>query len=204
MSVSSEFVLFTESDFNLLRPETSGIKRRMLNMFSNFRKVQIIDIHNSKKMCQSSNKIRFCTCENSTPKKIIHNKKSRRFKRNSALIETDVKAHLTWHLYRKIEGTYENAATMDGMFFEPLHQITEELTPEFIVQNMNTENCFDFDYQPVEGDELHIWTNHEKHIKSTFPSGYLSFLFTNNQWEIGSSLSFDNEEILKGKVKIEE
>jgi hypothetical protein len=113
-------------------------------------------------MCQHLKKMTLCTC--AAKVEVVHNKKSRR---NKNKVFPDNK--LTWTLYQYL-GAYDSG--MDGMLMEPSYRITAELTFEYILAELNARNCFDFEYNPNEGDNLIFYG----------PQGFMSFIFGNNRW----------------------
>lgn len=158
-------------------------------------------------MCKPTKNIKFCTCINE-PKKIIHNKKSRRFKRNFDAT-AQLKKNLIWTLHRlqKMATVSIDSnlpfATMEGMIRMPESEITPEITNETISKALNESDCFDFEYQPVEGDQIKIRFEIEKRRRLN-PNGYLSFIYKNGIWE-ANTYGFESLEFVKeGKVKIVE
>ena len=95
---------------------------------------------------------------------ILHNKNSRR---NKVKIESE----FIWTLY-KFEGT--NDITLDGFINFPVDYINDSLTSDVIILDLNSRNCFDFEYVPNEGDNLII--------KNRNSNKYLSFIYKNELW----------------------
>lgn len=98
-----------------------------------------------------------------------------------------------WHLSRFVG---EQADTMMGSYQFPSKDIGNGLNVEWILLNLNIENCFDFDYTPDEGDSLTISTN-------VILGPYISFIFKNNEWSIDHYSPFHDETtiICKGIIK---
>ena len=139
-------------------------------------------------MCQKASQITFCTCE--LEGKVIHNKKSRR---NAMNPQQEVKSY-RWSL-QKIAGLAEHS--MDGLLMEPDYEFSIELTDERILAAMNSRNCFDFEYEPQEGDSLSI---------SEKPSGkFMQFLFKDGSWKNGGHNPFIHqlENFNSGNVRFE-
>ncbi len=88
---------------------------------------------------------------------------------------------------------------MDGIGYMAEKALTEDLTNERMLVALNSKNCFDFDYQPNEGDNLQIFTP-ENAIRK-----HLSFVFQNGEWIAYSYLAFlyEMEKINFGKVTFE-
>lgn len=84
-----------------------------------------------------------------------------------------------------------------GLVLMPANEL-DNLRPDFIVQELNTKNLFDFEYQPQKNDQLRI----EKHDDGNFDP-CLKFHF-DNQWHIGGLLPFTYqlEVYKKGKVRL--
>lgn len=141
-------------------------------------------------MCQTGKEIKLCTCFPATMDKIVHHKNSRKAK-NKARNE------FTWTLHRNLG---LSNTTMDGMGYMPDETLSENLTNEIMLHDLNNRNCFDFDYQPNEGDILRIYTPLKTMGK------HLSFIFENGEWIADSYLPFmyDFEKINYGKVTFED
>lgn len=126
-------------------------------------------------MCENVSKITFCACE--VKNEVIHNKNSRKNDKNE-------QKSYRWSLH-KVTGLSEH--TMDGLLMEPDHEFNQDLTAENILKEMNTRNCFDFDYEPNEGDSFEIF-------ESNGGSGkFISFIFENGSWNIGSPNPFTHQ-----------
>ena len=135
-------------------------------------------------MCKQDFVIRFCTCEpKEEDKAVVHNKTSRRFKvkfdRNEYF-----KKHLVWSL-RKYSHTYNSG--IDGRCVTPVHKLTEDLTSDYLQEQLNSNNLFDFDYIPFEGDCLSIrfdYVNQEIKKKEFRPPlwEYIVFIYRDGKW----------------------
>ena len=88
---------------------------------------------------------------------------------------------------------------MDGMLIYPEDVLSEALTSEKMVEELNRRNCFDFNYTPNEGDNLQIY-NPDKYTRK-----YLSFIYRSGKWEVDSynRFTYDIEKINYGKVEFE-
>ncbi|NER15852.1 hypothetical protein [Spongiivirga citrea] len=60
-----------------------------------------------------------------------------------------MKASVKWTLFRFIK---EEWSGMDGMLLQPSKEFSIKLTDSFFREQLNVQNCFDFDYKPTEGD----------------------------------------------------
>ncbi|WCM41040.1 hypothetical protein MG290_08710 [Flavobacterium sp. CBA20B-1] len=58
---------------------------------------------------------------------------------------------IKWKLNRFLGAEWNG---MDGLMIMPSQNLINELTENFILGELNIENCFDFEYQPNEGDNL--------------------------------------------------
>lgn len=116
-------------------------------------------------MCETGKEIKLCTCVPDGIDKIVHNKKSRRFKH--------LRKEYTRTLHKYMG--YSNA-TMDGMIIFPNDVLSEDLTTEKMLVDLNRKKCFDFDYEPKEGDNLEIFSPKSDLRK------FLSFIYRNKVW----------------------
>ncbi|GGB77560.1 hypothetical protein GCM10007424_17030 [Flavobacterium suaedae] len=138
-------------------------------------------------MCDFSKGIRLCTCESETIKfrekeyyrKVkgelikIHNKKNDK-----------IPLIYIWQLFR-YKGKKKDCFEM-GSYKMPQDDIGKGLNDEWVVLNLNIENCFDFDYTPKEGDNLLIRQNEDL-------SPYMSFIYKSDKWIIDHYYPFDIE-----------
>jgi len=138
-------------------------------------------------MCEKEKKLKLCTCE--IKLKAIHNKNSR----NSKTTAANELPHYTWSL-KRISGPSE--LNMDGLLIEPDSALDNELTSECILEFINESNCFDFDYLPIDGDNLEIRGTNGK---------FVSFMFENDHWTTGSHNPFTHhiEKFNSGNLKFE-
>lgn len=124
-------------------------------------------------MCEKSNQLKFCTCLEASDIETINFQKSLDKFQKKQLPNAD--EPYTWVLY-----TYKGSEDtgMMGMLHMPSDKIGHGLSEAFVCNELNHKNCFDFDYKPIEGDNLQI--NFQKDADST---EFLSFIFRNNTWE---------------------
>ena len=92
-------------------------------------------------MCNPIQGFKLCTC---AEEPVVHNKKSRRHKNNTG--DSPV---YTWHLLRYVK---TEPSGMLGLVRMPAHDIGSGLTEATVLEQLNTVNCFDFDYTPQEKD----------------------------------------------------
>lgn len=76
----------------------------------------------------------------------------------------------------------------------------EGLTEKFVLKQLNSKNCFDFDYHPSEGDDLLLESLHRK---TTFYQDFLYFRYSNGKWVEDFFYPFDKrfESKIQGKLK---
>ncbi|WP_299107160.1 hypothetical protein [uncultured Tenacibaculum sp.] len=97
---------------------------------------------------------------------------------------------------------------MDGLMIMPSKNLTQGLTENFVIEELNKQNCFDFDYIPNEGDNLifeigWLFNKRGKKIERELEYEYSSYIFKANKWKADSYNPFYekteiiNEGILK-------
>lgn len=131
-------------------------------------------------MCSFKNGLIFCTCDD--PRTIIHHKKKRR---KAGIIE------YLWELRRCVGEASEMIA---GLYEMPSSQLGDALTATQVLEALHTGAAFDFDYQPVEGDSLSVYTDGTR--------DYMEFLYREGQWveDQHSPFMVETEKLLNGKV----
>lgn len=130
-------------------------------------------------MCDFEKGFKLCSCKLEIPK-IQKNKKSKKYK--------DIpvqKSDYRWVLSRLagIRDETNDEFLIEGEYSMPSKDIGKGLDDEWIMLNLNLENCFDFEYCPMEGDSLSFFSN------ANFE--YLSFIFKNGNWIIAHYDSFN-------------
>jgi hypothetical protein len=118
------------------------------------------NIQRKIKMCDIKNGFKLCTCKGAIPKNTSY-----------------------WRL-KRFKGNDSIFSFIIGKVYIP-----EEISKNYhlISQNINQENCFDFDYQPHEGDrlEIHIFPNEFEHLNYVFS-------FEDNEWKIDYDYFLNN------------
>lgn len=145
-------------------------------------------------MCKTGKNIKLCTClVGGNTNTVIHNKNSRRHKKNPLINSDNI---YKWTLYKYV-GLHD--WSMEGMLYLPSDKLGEDLTTEILLTELNNETCFDFEYQPNEGDNLVIYIDGESVYS------FLSFIYRNGQWKAESYNGFidKKERINYGKVVTE-
>jgi len=116
-------------------------------------------------MCDFSKGIKLCSCDGEQ----IELRGS-----GGSKPDQEIPLIYIWRLYRLIQKTHPR---MLGKFMTPSNDIGEGLNAEWIAQKLNEENCFDFNYQPGEGDYLKIQRNE-------IGSPFISFAFKKGKWQV--------------------
>ncbi len=92
------------------------------------------------------------------------------------------------------------------MMIYPQKKINNELSLENILQTLNSDNCFDFNYTPKEKDYIKIEEKYkfielEGH-KRPIIMEYISFKFENGRWEFGTyPMNYIHNQIEIGKIE---
>lgn len=115
---------------------------------------------------------------------VIHNKRARQNKENPALIEHDWYWSLSKYIGRVDHGNW--IVQVSTRF--PSDSLTEEMTCERVLFLLNTQNCFTFPIALNEGDQLQIVheTRSMSKNKSYWSLDFLSFIYKNEKWHVGS------------------
>jgi len=155
-------------------------------------------------MCKQSQKLHFCTCnDKNTP--VIHNQNSRRFKRMDE--KKYLEGNIIWTLERHA-GKKEEEWLEIGSMMMPSGKLTEDITEDYVIEQLNTRAPFDFDYQPLEGDCLAIrfnWKNRKFRQKyDNLTHRYLSFIFRAGEWTADFNIPFGEnyETVFEGKIRM--
>ncbi len=132
-------------------------------------------------MCRFEKGFILCKCE------VLPSRKSGR-KSNVP----DTKIEYIWTLYKHLGA---NPEIEMGRYEFPKSDIGQGLTADFVVSQLNSRNCFDFEYSPNEGDNLLI-------NDSRYANGRLEFLFRDEQWIVDFYDPFSEltEMVFEGKV----
>lgn len=147
-------------------------------------------------MYDITNNIRFCSCDiediNFRLPPIFIKKKGRLVEKENPK-NANIPLECLWTLF-KFEG--EKEVTELGRFMRPVNELGNGLSSEKVIQKLNNENCFDFEYIAKEGDNLKI---HQNYVLSP----YLSFIYQKNKWITGYHNPWSTEIsiIHEGKIK---
>ncbi|UUC45969.1 hypothetical protein [Flavobacterium cerinum] len=148
-------------------------------------------------MCDFTKGFKLCSCE---PEKIKFREKEVYKKSDGQLIPVKNKKNdsipliYIWQLFRLV-GEYKNSSML-GRYILPTDTVGNGLDAEWIALNLNSENCFDFEYDPQEGDTLFIRQN-------VILGPYISLLYKDGQWIIDhySPFEFEIKELKEGLIR---
>lgn len=165
-------------------------------------------------MCKENLKIRFCTCSNKLAINIDFADEVAnlyQLKKNEslmALLNDDgsyMETYFKWTLSSFKEEVHKHSVM--GMMIRPQGQINKELTIEHISEVLNSNNPFDFNYEPKEKDFIKIEEKYkfielEDHKRPNL-SGYISFKFENGKWIFGRyPMYYVHKKTEVGKIKM--
>jgi len=148
-------------------------------------------------MCNFEDGMRFCSCK---AEEIKYREPDIFIRHKNEIIKKEHRKNkhipllYVWTLFRYAG---ETEGLEMGRYAFPSHDIGKGLNAEWVAMNLNGEECFDFDYEPQEGDNLLIRNN----IKQSM--AYLSFIYKNRAWEIDhySPFEVEIEKFEQGKVE---
>ncbi len=133
-------------------------------------------------MCEISEQLKFCTCiEESDLEKINILDRLDKFQANQLFNNEDP---FYWILY-EYKGKIDSGCM--GIMFMPGSLLKNQLTEDFVLDELNNRQCFDFEYTPLEGDYLKVC-----HEKNQYTTEYLSFIYRNNKWQADFYNIFDS------------
>lgn len=164
--------------------------------------IYMIKIFNDFFLCLQSN-------ESIQENLVKHNKNSRR---NKKIPKIDLQVEYLWQISRgKIEiKTKEEIQLLKeaveddekkGVRYQEItaiNSLDNGLNKIDIIKNLNTKNCFDFEYQPLHGDCFSIHHN-KKHLR-----GYFLVVFFIDKWidfDLDKFTSKEHKIILEGNLK---
>ncbi|HLP14241.1 MAG TPA: hypothetical protein VK177_20080 [Flavobacteriales bacterium] len=126
-------------------------------------------------MCESSHTLKFCTC--------------------TTVDESDMTITYVWELRSLVN----SGNPVLGKFVNPSFELDDVVNEKKLVDALNRKNCFDFDYQPRENDQLQIRYNKNLHKPQ-----FISFIFKGGKWKWGQwvhAVNRETQEISNGFVK---
>jgi len=128
----------------------------------------------------------FILCQCNDPKVIHHNTKSRRNKNKK-----NQPMEYTWTLFKFLGMSKVREV---GKYLFPSSDVGNGLTSNFVLNELNKRNCFDFEYKPNQGDNLMI--SREDSFNR------IEFIYRDGKWEEDHYSPFDHEfeKIDHGKI----
>ncbi len=125
-------------------------------------------------MCEISDKLKFCTCVQA---EVVDDKRiNLDFTTFLKQQSSGPEGSFVWVLY----GHYGTESTIAlGFMIVPVNSVGL-LTENFVLTQLNTEYCFDFDYEPSVGDNLQVFSTGKDRS-----GGYLSFIYQDGTWIAG-------------------
>lgn len=155
-------------------------------------------------MCNRTERLELCACSDMNTVK-IQELYSDEIKH---LGKKDILKVIRWKLNRYLGKEWSG---MDGLMIMPSQNLTKTLTEDFILKELNGQNCFDFDYKPTEGDNLifeigWLLNKRGKKINRELEYQYSSYIFKSGEWKADSYNPFYekteiiNEGVLKKSI----
>ncbi|UFH32217.1 hypothetical protein LNP04_00515 [Chryseobacterium sp. C-71] len=159
-------------------------------------------------MCENKKNITFCTCKEQELKSTL-NLKMESFKIFDNKEEYNKRIY-HWKLEKTVrELTFEETRKIMGQIIRPSKRLDQELTAEFVVDVLNTNAEFDFEYSPEDGDELLIGVSYkypqvENHSRPFLPEP-MTFVYENKEWYFGyiDHFRYKQIELKKGNITLQ-
>ena len=95
-----------------------------------------------------------------------------------------------------------------GELVMPLKKIDKLLTAEFVIDRLNSDARFDFDYNPLDGDELIIGITYKyavnKNKQRPSLTRSMKFVYENKEWYFGyvNHFEYQKKKINEGRITI--
>ena len=150
-------------------------------------------------MCKPDREIHFCSCASIAPIPYPDN-----LEKGNVNLDDYTKTHFIWKLNRYLG---EKDSGMMGEMVMPLQRLSEDLTTGNLIIELSRKDIFDFDYNPIEGDELIIREEYiYKAIKGkSRPELYdfMSLIYKAGSWmdDFYDIFSERTRNFKKGKIK---
>ena len=147
-------------------------------------------------MCKPDREIHLCSCASIAPIPYPANKE--------IIDEEYTKTHFIWKLNRYLG---QKDTGLMGEMVMPLQRLSEYLTTGNLIIELSRKDIFDFDYNPIEGDELII---REEYIYKSIKGkprpelyDYISLIFKESSWidDIYDVFSVRTRNFKKGEIK---
>ncbi len=150
-------------------------------------------------MCEITSLFKLCSCSAGNGGTPQQNKNSGRY---AGKIAEKNKDKIIWTLS---EYAGKQDTGMEGLLMAPAEKLTEIFTADYVKQELNSRNCFDFSYAPKEGDYLVFTFYRTKAEQATGDYRFLPFIFREGAWTANSYDGFEDKivEIGNGKLNSE-
>ena len=111
----------------------------------------------------------------------------------------------------KADRLYQGQTVLDdhgimGQIIRPSEKLDQDLTAEFVMEALNNNAEFDFDYNPEDGDELLIGVSYKypqvgNHYRPLLPQP-MTFVYENKEWYFGyiDHFRYKQVELKKGNI----
>ncbi len=146
-------------------------------------------------MCDFSKGFKLCTCTG----KIEFREAQKYIKKKGKLValKQNKKQPPLLNIWTLNKYTGKSEDFEIGQYIPPTNDLGKGLEANWLIEELNKKNCFDFDYTPKEGDNLIFSQN-------VVLSPYISFIFKNDSWLLDHYDPFDavNKEIETGEIQI--
>ena len=158
-------------------------------------------------MCEHKKNIIFCTCNEKESNDALDSKVES-FEVIGNQDDYNKRVYY-WILKRTIrKRTDKEQLMIIGELFQSFKKLDEELIAEFVVEQLNKNAEFDFDYKPEDGDELLIGVDYKyvqfkDYSRPSLPIP-MTFVYENKEWCVGYVNHFEYKkiELNKGKIKL--
>lgn len=130
-------------------------------------------------MCESGTTLKLCTCA-VTP----HALKKALSEEIEFLEKNEVLDAIVWTLTKAVLIEEDTGMDIMGMTFGPDNSV-EKLDSQFVVEQLNAQNCFDFEYTPQEQDKLimnYDWKIGHGMGRKERSQGEETFIFSEGKW----------------------
>lgn len=144
-------------------------------------------------MCKPGQKLVFCTCGPVSPlpkKKVIAlQQQAKALAALQTSKEEYEKTVYKWTLYKYMNRRGRGELVMGDMY-APVKQIGDSLRAFDVMHQLNEGCQFDFDFEPTDGDSIHISKGYkyhelEEHKRSPISNRSMSFVFEKGEWYFG-------------------
>ncbi len=130
-------------------------------------------------MCKPDREIHFCSCASIAPIPYPGDLENENLNQ-----EEYNRTHSVWRLNRYLG---KKNSQMLGEMIMPLQRLSEELTVDHLIRELNRKDIFDFEYDPKEGDELiireeYIYKSIKGQQRQDFYE-YMSLIYKDGCWQ---------------------